>query len=182
MSSPRDVLTDVKDVARSAADTVDAQFDEYAHGEERPLRNYAAFMTVYVGAVGVAALVGRRRGVRLPERIGAGDLALMAVATHRVSRLLAKDSITAPVRAPFTRYVEPAGAGEVNEEVRGTGWRHAIGELVACPFCLGQWIGTAFVAGFLFAPRATRVVAGVFGVVAASDALQFGYAALQKAE
>jgi hypothetical protein len=34
----------------------------------------------------------------------------------------------------------------------------------------------------VFAPRATRVVASVFGIVAASDVLQFGYAALQKAE
>ena len=77
---------------------------------------------------------------------------------------------------------EPAGAGEVNEEVRGSGVRHAIGELIACPFCLGQWIGTAFVGGFVFAPRATRLAASVFSVVAVSDALQFGYAALQKGD
>jgi hypothetical protein len=96
--------------------------------------------------------------------------------------MVSKDSITAVVRAPFTRYVELAGAGEVNEEVRGTGLRHAIGELIGCPFCLGQWIGTGFVAGLVLAPRPTRVVASVFSVVAVSDALQFGYAALQKSE
>jgi hypothetical protein len=66
--------------------------------------------------------------------------------------------------------------------VRGSGARHAVGELIACPFCLGQWIGTAFVVGYVFAPRATRIVAGAFSVVAISDALQFGYAALQKSE
>ncbi len=114
--------------------------------------------------------------------MSAGDIALLAVGTHRLSRLVSKDSITAVVRAPFTRYVEPTMAGEVHEEVRGTGLRHAAGELVSCPFCLGQWIGTAFVGGFIVAPRATRVVAGVFTVVAASDALQFAFGRLEKTD
>jgi hypothetical protein len=161
---------------------VDREIEAYAAGHDRPLKDYGAFMAAYGAGIAALVAVGRRRGVRLPERIGIGDLALAAVATHRVSRLVSKDSITSVVRAPFTRYVEPAGAGEVNEEVRGTGLRHAIGELLGCPFCLGQWVGTGFVAGLVFAPRATRVVASVFGIVAASDALQFGYAALQKNE
>jgi hypothetical protein len=161
---------------------VDREIEAYAAGHDRPLRDYGAFMAAYGAGIAALVAVGRRRGVKLPERIGIGDLALAAVATHRVSRLVSKDSITSVVRAPFTRYVEPAGAGEVNEEVRGTGLRHAIGELLGCPFCLGQWVGTGFVAGLVFAPRATRVVASVFSVVAASDALQFGYAALQENE
>jgi hypothetical protein len=161
---------------------VDREIHAYEGGNERPLKGYGAFITAYSVGVGLAVALGRRNKVKLPDRIGVGDLALAAVATHRVSRLVSKDSITSVVRAPFTRYVEPAGAGEVNEEVRGTGWRHAAGELIGCPFCLGQWVGTAFVGGLVFAPRATRVVASVFSVVAASDALQFGYAALQKSE
>src|SRR5262245_19817889 len=122
-------------------------------------------MATYVGVVGAGVALGRWRGVRLPERVGPGDLALVAVATHRLSRLISKDSITSVVRAPFTRYAEPAGAGEVNEEVRGSGFRHAAGELVACPFCLDQWVATAFVGGLVVAPRATRVVASVFATV-----------------
>jgi hypothetical protein len=164
------------------AERVEHEAEKYSDGHERPLGSYAGFMATYASAVGTAALVAHRRGVRLPERIDAGDLALLGIATHKVSRLITKDSITAVMRAPFTRYVEPAGAGEVNEEPRGTGIRHAIGELFGCPFCLAQWIGTAFVGGFVVAPRATRAVASVFTVVAASDALQFAYAALRKAE
>jgi hypothetical protein len=164
------------------AERVEREIEEYSSGHDRPLRSYAAFITTYLSAVGTATLVAHRRGVRLPERIGAPDLALLAVATHKVSRLLTKDSVTAVVRAPFTRYVEPAAPGEVHEEPRGRGVRHALGELFGCPFCLGQWIGTAFVGGFLVAPRPTRAVASVFTVVAASDSLQFAYAALQKTE
>jgi hypothetical protein len=186
MSAPRDVLTDVKDAARDAADRVehvmDREIDAYAAGHERPLRGYGAFIAAYGAVVGAAVLYGRKRGVKLPDRVGLSDLALLSVATHRVSRLISKDSITSVVRAPFARYVEPAGAGEVNEEVRGSGIRHAFGELIECPFCLAQWVGTAFVGGLVFAPRATRVVASTFSVIAVADWLQFGYAKLQQSE
>jgi hypothetical protein len=161
---------------------VEEQIEEYSAGHERPLRSYVIFLTTYATAVTAGAVLARRRGVRLPERIGAGDLALLAVGTHKVSRLLTKDSITAVVRAPFTEFVEPIGAGEVQEKPRGHGLRHALGELFGCPFCLGQWVGTAFVGGFLVAPRATRTVASLFTVVAVSDSLQFAYAALQRTD
>lgn len=91
-------------------------------------------------------------------------------------------SLLAVVRAPFTRFRKPIGAGEVYEDVRGTGARHAVGELVSCPFRLGQWVATGFAFGLLLAPRATRQVASVFCAVTASDALQFAYAALERTE
>jgi hypothetical protein len=53
--------------------------------------------------------------------------------------------------------------------------------LVTCPFCLGQWVATGFVGGFLFAPRVTRVVAATFTAAAVSDVLQVGYGAATKA-
>jgi hypothetical protein len=153
-----------------------------AHVESvRRVRRIAPY-PAYGAAIASATFLARRRGVHLPDRIGLGDLALLAVTTHKASRLLSKDSISAVIRAPFTEFVEPAGAGEVNEKPRGTGARHALGELFGCPFCLGQWVGTAFVGGFVVAPRATRAVASILSVVAASDTLQFGYAALERHE
>jgi Protein of unknown function (DUF1360) len=59
-------------------------------------------------------------------------------------------------RAPFTRFQDDAGAGEVNEAARGHGLQRAIGELLVCPYCLDLWIAAAFTAGLLVAPRATR--------------------------
>jgi len=179
-------VAEVKDAARSAAarveHLVDEEIAEYSAGNERPLRSYAAFIATYAGAIATGTALAHRRGVKLPARIGVGDLALLAIATHKLSRLVTKDSITAVVRAPFTEFVEPIGAGEVNEKPRGTGIRHALGELFGCPFCIGQWIGTAFVGGFVVAPRPTRAVASVFTVVAVSDWLQYGHAALQQAQ
>jgi hypothetical protein len=52
---------------------------------------------------------------------------------------------------------------------------------VSCPFCLGQWVATAFSFGLVLAPRTTRFLAGVMAVRAGADALQFGYDALQQA-
>jgi hypothetical protein len=56
--------------------------------------------------------------------------------------VLAKNSVTSPLRAPFTRYQGPAGPSKLAEEARGKGVRHAIGELLVCPFCLTQWVGS----------------------------------------
>jgi hypothetical protein len=160
--------------------------EQYAQGTPRPLGSYGVILAVYsVMTTGLALLVrrGRRRGtVTLPTHVGWGDLALLSVATHRLSRLITKDSVTAVVRAPFTQFKEPAGEGEVNEEVRGTGLRHAVGELLSCPFCIAQWIATAFAFGLVLAPRATRFVAGTLTAVTASDWLQFAHSALQKTD
>jgi hypothetical protein len=153
-----------------------------AYGREEPqvLTGYLQTMSIYAGFVTAMAVTGRLLGRRMPERVGLGDLAMLSVASHKLSRVVAKDAVTSPLRAPFTRFVEPAGASEVNEEVRGKGLRHAIGELLTCPFCLDLWAATGFVGGLVLAPKATRLAAAVLTATAAGDALQFGYNALKE--
>ena len=158
---------------------VERESEEHSHGEERPLGGYVALLSTYLTMVLSLGLVVRRRR-KLPARPAAADLALVAVATHKLARMLSKDSVLAAVRMPFTRFEGPAGAGEVNESVRGKGLRHAVGELLTCPFCLAQWVATGFTFGMLLAPRATRQVASVFCAVTASDYLQMAYAAAEK--
>ena len=58
--------------------------------------------------------------------------------------------------------------------------RKALGELVSCPFCLGQWVATTDVFGLIVVPRATRAAASVFAVLTGSDMLQYAYAKLQQ--
>ncbi len=102
--------------------------------------------------------------------------------THKLSRLVTRDAVLSPLRAPFTRYLGPAGDGELREEPRGRGIRHAIGELVTCPFCLGAWVATGLTVGLALAPRATRIVTSAGTALAISDALQFAYAALERTD
>lgn len=156
--------------------------EDYAQKSEddRPLAGYAALLGLYGGFLGGLVLLGRARRAELPERLSAGDLALGALATHKLSRILTKDPVTSPVRFGVTRFSEPASDGEVNEEPRGRGLSHAAGELVTCPFCVGQWVATTFVAGLVLAPRQTRLAASVLAVTAVSDVLQLGYAFAQQ--
>lgn len=152
----------------------------YAGDAERPLGSFLGLMGVYGGAVLGSTAYIRARGIRLPERIDWRDVGLLSVATFRVSRLLAKDPVSSPLRAPFTHFEGQSGAAEVKEDVVGHGPQKAIGELVTCPFCIGQWVGTALFFAYLVHPRATRFGATVLTAVSAADALQFGYDALQK--
>ncbi|MFC7483637.1 DUF1360 domain-containing protein [Luedemannella flava] len=121
--------------------------------------------------------MARLTGCRLPATVPVGDVALLSAATFRISRLVTKDSVTSPLRAPVTRFTGAAGAGEVNEEPRGeNGLSHAAGELASCPFCASVWTATGLTAGMAFAPRLTRWVAATATAVAAADFLQFAYA------
>ena len=129
--------------------------EDYAPGQDRPLGGYAGAMSVYGALSAGLAVLARMQKRELP-RVGASDVVLVACATHKLSRLIAKDAVTSPIRAPFTQFAGPSGDAELAEEVRGDGVKHAVGELITCPFCLAQWIASGFVFGLIFAPRATR--------------------------
>ena len=153
---------------------------EYTNGEPRPLAGDLGAMTAYVGLVSAAAAAVKASGRDLPERIPVGDAVLLTVATFRLARRIAKDPVTAPIRAPFTRFEGASGHAEVAEEVREHGGvKHAVGELLTCPFCLAQWVGTGFVFGYITAPKATRMAALTMTMVAGSDVLQFVYDSIQ---
>ena len=149
----------------------------YAPHEHRPLDGYLVTMGAFGAVAASLAAAAGLSGRPLPDRPAAGDVLLISIATHKLSRLLAKESVTSPLRAPFTRYAEPGGSAEVNEEVRdeGSTVRHSIGELVSCPFCLAIWVATGLTGGLVLAPRFTRLAATALTATAASDFLQMAY-------
>lgn len=145
------------------------------------MSGHAFLTTVYNGSVAALVVAQLRSGRKLPERIPAGDLVLLSIGTYKLSRLIAKDRIMSFARAPFTRFQgESERPGEVSEEPRGGGVQHAVGELLVCPYCLGQWIGTAFLATYLREPRLARTIASAFTIVAGSDLLQETWVAVDK--
>ena len=154
--------------------------DEYAGDADRPLRGYLTTLAGYGGFVGVLAGIAAWRRRDLPAGFSLGDMVLVSLATHKLSRLVAKDAVLSPLRAPLTRYSAPAGAGELNEEVAHGELRHSIGELISCPFCLAVWVATGFTGGLVLAPRFTRLVAGTLTAVAVSDTLQLVYDAAKQ--
>jgi hypothetical protein len=155
--------------------------DEYAPPEKRPpLIAYSILMAVFNALFAAGLLVAKRRGRELPEKPAAADIVLIGVASHKLSRLIGKDKVTSPLRAPFTELEGSGGPGELEERSRGTGARKAIGELLVCPYCLGLWIVAAFSIGLLFAPRLTRFLAAIFTALTASDFLQIAYKAAEE--
>src|SRR5438552_14818476 len=84
----------------------------YKGGEEMPLGPFAVIVGAYgltmAGFFAISKLTGRKT----PERVALGDIVLLGVATQKVSRLITKDWVTAPIRAPFTEFKETETAGE----------------------------------------------------------------------
>jgi len=149
-------------------------------GERPPLLSYAVMVGIFNALFGAGLLAAKRSGRELPERVGGADLALIGTASHKLSRLLSKDKVTAPLRAPFTELEGDGGPGELEERSRGSGARKAVGELLVCPYCLGLWVVAGFSLGLLFAPRLTRFLAAVFSALTISDFLQIAYKAAEQ--
>ena len=173
------VLTDFKARVTGLAR---AEKKRYSNGEDRPLGGYLVTMGLYGGAVGTLAGVTRLTGREIPDGLPVRDLLLSAVATHKLSRLVARDPVTSPLRAPFTVYEGQEGPAELKEGVRGHGAQKTVGELITCPFCLDMWIATGLIAGLIYLPRTTRLAVDTLAVLTGADLLQFGYSRLQELE
>jgi len=147
--------------------------------DEQLLAEYAAMLGFYIASVAVLTGAALEHD-RLPKRFSLLDLALLGIATHELSRIIAKDRITGILRAPFVNYIRSAGAGEVEEEPRGRGMQRGIGTLISCPYCMAPWCATALAFGLIFAPRVTRFFAGILASVTVSDFLQRAYLAAKE--
>jgi len=174
--------------SRSRQQNVDFSIEKYGERtsekeecDEQLLAEYAALLAFYVASV--AALTGAAvERNRLPRRFGLLDLALLGVATHKLSRLVAKDRVTSILRAPFVNYIRSAGAAEVEGEPRGRGIQRGIGQLISCPYCIGPWCATVLGFGFVFAPRVARFLAGILASITMSDFLHRAYARTKEEE
>jgi hypothetical protein len=151
-----------------------AKTKEKEECDEQLLAEYGVMLAFYVASVATLTGVALERG-RLPKKFGLLDLAALGIATHKLSRIIAKDRITSILRAPFVNYIRSAGAGEVEEEPRGRGIQRGIGQLISCPYCVAPWCATALGFGLIFAPRITRFFAGILASVATSDFLHRAY-------
>jgi hypothetical protein len=148
--------------------------------EDRPLGAYAVLIAVFQVLIGTEVASARRKGASLPERLSVQDIVLLGVATHKLSRLFTKDMVTSVLRAPFTTFEGNAGDGEVQEGARGTGLQHALGELLTCPFCFGQWVLAALAYGLVTRPRPTRFLAGLCASLSLADFLHAAYGIARK--
>src|SRR5215208_755138 len=120
-----------------------APFKGYG-GEDRPLGAYVALIGAFHLVFAVFLLLTKTANHPIPQRVRLGDILLLGVATHKPTYLISNDVVTSSLRAPFTEYQEMESPSNVEEQPRGTGFRKAIGELMVCIFCLGQWVAAFF--------------------------------------
>jgi len=153
--------------------------EEKEECEEQLLSEYATLLGFYLASAAVLTGISVQER-RLPRKFGLLDLALLGIATHKLSRIVAKDRITGILRAPFVNYIRSAGAGEVEEEPRGRGFQRGIGHLISCPYCMAPWCATALGFGLVFTPRVARFFAGILVSVTASDFLHRAYARMKE--
>ncbi len=156
----------------------DGIFEGYKKNEDVSLLSYGVLAGVFNLIFAAFLLVARGTGRSLPERVNARDIALLGMATHKLSLVGAEDAVTSPLRAPFTELREKESPKKVDEEPRGEGLRRSVGELLTCKFCLSVWLASFFTYGLVLVPRVTRLVATIFAVVTVSDHLHQAYKAL----
>jgi hypothetical protein len=159
---------------------VGAELSNAEEDPRRPLGAYAALAGVFNAGFGGALLYAARRG-KLPERLPLLDVALIATATFKLSRLIAKDAVTGFVRAPFVRFEGMSGITDPDEEPKGRGVRLALGQLLLCPQCTALWVAAGLTSSMLAAPRPTRAAASALTALAISDFLNVAYSAASAA-
>ena len=100
---------------------------------------------------------------------------MLSAATFKASRTITNDEVTSFIRDPFVE-------GEAHEgdekPVEDGGTRQALGELLTCSRCIGDWTAAGLVSAQTLAPRTGRLLTWSLAASAANDFLQAGFAAL----
>lgn len=119
--------------------------------------------------------------IKRPKQVGWKDWILMALATFRMSRLVAYDKIMETYRSPVVETVpHDSGAGDTTQARAGTtGIKRALGEMISCPICNGTWIAAGLVYGLSLAPRYTRTLMTIMSVAGATEIAQAAFEAMQ---
>lgn len=143
--------------------------------EQTPYRAYAMIVGTFAGLLGAAGALGRLMG-RDPQCQTALDYTVLAAATFKTARTIARDDVTSFVRQPFVR--GEARSGEDEEPVQTGGMQQAIGELVTCTRCVGTWAAAGLASTQILAPRFGRMLTWSLAAAAVNDFLQAGFTAL----
>lgn len=127
--------------------------------KDAPRGGYAMIMAIFFTVFAAVASTLRRNPSVLSTTPPARDIALLGIATFRLSRLLTADRVTSILRRP----VVEEGVGE--EQIEGVvqkpreegGIVQAVGELVTCPWCISVWAAAFNVYLLTLFPRLGRL-------------------------
>ena len=129
--------------------------------------DYMALNAVF-GALLAGVVLAARERTSSREPLTTRDLAVTGAATFALSKVIARERIGSWVREPFVEE-------EQGRRPRGSGLRHAMGELLTCTRCVGAWSALGLVGLRLTSPATGRVVNDVLAVSAMNDWLQAAF-------
>jgi hypothetical protein len=131
------------------------------------------FMAIFAG------LAWYQNRKRKDLRLKPMELVQLGFASYRLGRMFSYDKVTEPYRLTFTQTVpDPSGAG-MTVVAKGSGFRGAIGDLIACPVCTGTWVAAALVYGLSLLPRPTRLFLNIMSSVGIAELLDAATEALE---
>jgi uncharacterized protein DUF1360 len=143
-------------------------------GRRPPYEAYAAIMGTFAGGLAGAGALSRLLD-RDPQCQTALDLTVLAAASFKAARTLARDEVTSFIRDPFVRGRAHEGA---EDPVETGDFHQAIGELVTCSRCVGTWAAAALATTQVLAPRFGRLLTWSLAAAGLNDFLQAGFARL----
>jgi hypothetical protein len=103
------------------------------------------------------------------------DFILLILASFRLTRLIVYDTITEFLRRPFHTTIEetlPDGSTETFIEMKGTGIRYWIGELLSCHWCTGVWCAALLYISYLMWPLFANPVISIFAIAGCASIIQ----------
>jgi hypothetical protein len=139
-----------------------------------PYSAYASIMGVFCGGLALAGGLSRLLG-RNPGDHTWLDFGVLALASFKAARTIARDEVTSFVREPF---VEGHAYDGGEEPVHTGDMQQAIGELVTCSRCVGTWTAAGLATTQVLAPRFGRLLAWSLAAAGANDFLQAAFATL----
>jgi hypothetical protein len=103
------------------------------------------------------------------------ELVILGLATVRLARTLSFNTVADFIRKPFTKVIhDDCNAGDCVVPC-GTGWRYMIGELLACPICIGTWSALVL----LLTWRFSHIPVYVFAIAGLSEAFHWLFDVLE---
>lgn len=147
------------DAVHSIDTGVPRPVDEHRAHSHSGDRTFAALLGVYAAAVGISSTGIKLTDARLPDRFATTDMALLGVATHQITKVLATSPFAGPLRSGLRR------CGRSPES------RDTLAAVATCPQCLTFWAATGITFASVQAPRQTRVAVAILVTMASSDLL-----------
>lgn len=106
------------------------------------------------------------------------DFVLLIFASFRLTRLVVYDKITEFLRRPFHLTIEetlPDGSTETFIEIKGTGLRYWIGELLSCHWCTGFWCTVVLYSSYKLIPFYSIPVITIFAIAGCASIIQYHF-------